>query len=70
MEILKIDCEEKKQAFKVAIEKYNTIAWYAKIETAFSIIIIALQILTSITLIQHHAIAINIIICIITIIFI
>lgn len=46
--------------YKAAIEKYNTNPWYVRIETAASIFIIALQVITTIKLF-HYPISINII---------
>lgn len=44
----------KTQEYKIAIEKYNHIAWYTRIEFITAMIIIALQIASTIKLIQNY----------------
>lgn len=46
--------EKKTQEFKIAIEKYNKIPWYVRIEIAASCIIILLQIATTFALFESY----------------
>jgi len=47
----------KANEFKVAIEKYNSIVWYSRVEVAASVIIVFLQIASLIKLFQHYTAA-------------